>query len=209
MKARFRLWSFVLLIELGMVASLGAIEVGDAWSSPPAELGSPSGVLEAGAKTLYRWPQVEILVEAGRVAQIRRLDPVAEAAAAVRRAQMVEAENERLAAEERLRAKAAEESEIRERAVRLESDRLAQDAKIQELERQNAAQATELAEVAKRREAERTARSDSLRKELSVLRLELGRAREAGDTEKANRLSAAIRTKAQEWRTLKADTAGL
>ena len=114
MRARFR-FSRVLLLWGFFSASAFALEVGDAWEGPPPELGKPLGKLVAGERTLYRWPDLEVTVAGGRIAQIKRLDAASVAAETEERSKASAAEHARLLAERKERARA--EAQTKDKAA--------------------------------------------------------------------------------------------
>jgi hypothetical protein len=145
-----------------------ALEVGDEWKEPPAELGRPLGRIVIGEKTRYRWPDLEVTVADGRVAQIRRLD-----------AASVAAENE-----ERGKANAAERARLI--AERKERTR-------QEAERAEQALAEQAAQA--RAASEAAARAEKL---LVERQAELAAAKDAAEREKREKLAAAEQRQAEK-----------
>ncbi|MBC8011034.1 MAG: hypothetical protein H7067_13170 [Burkholderiales bacterium] len=93
--------------------------MGDAWTAPPPELGKPLGKFEVGARTRYRWPELEVTVNNGRVEQIRRLDAASLAAETEERARVAAAERAALLAErkERTRMEAARVEQEKQAAI--------------------------------------------------------------------------------------------
>ena len=142
MRIRFRVARH--LVPLWVVsASAFALEVGDAWSEPPVDLGRPLGRIAMGDKTLYRWPDLEVTVAAGRVTQIRRLDAASVAAEAEERGKANASERARLLAERKERARRDAERAEKELAEKRARDRAAAEAADREaaLRRQEAEKA--------------------------------------------------------------------
>lgn len=114
MRLRYRLARHLVPFWLVSVSVL-ALEVGDAWSEPPPELGRPLGRIATGDKTLFRWPDLEVTVAAGRVIQIRRLDAASVATETEERVKANASERARLLAERKERAR--KEAERAERVL--------------------------------------------------------------------------------------------
>ncbi len=104
-----------------MVTFAAAVEVGDAWENPPADLGPPTGRIASGDRILFRWPELEVTVAAGRVVNVRRLDAASLAAEREARVRQAALERERWLAERRAAA-----SRTAERAAEAPGDRPAQ-----------------------------------------------------------------------------------
>ncbi len=158
-----------------------ALEIGDEWQEPPAELGRPLGRIVTGDKTLYRWPDLEVTVAAGRVTQIRRLDAASVAAESEQRGKQNATERARLLAERKERARKDAEQLARDQAAAEEAGRQAEAKRRraeQVLAAEEAARAAALrAEEAKagREKRERMANADKERAETARHLKELAR----------------------------------
>ena len=205
MRMLYTRW-LALVLMAGSVA--GAVEVGDEWDKVSVELGKPLGRVEAGARTLYRWPQLEVTVEAGRVTKVQRLDAPPDATAAERRAQAMEAERARIVAVRKEQARLQAEASAKEEAARVEREAATQSTqgtKKAALAVESAEQKRQLAEVASQRAKELEASAIALEKEMSILRLDMSRARAEGDILKSRRIAATIEAKAKEQQALRDD----
>ena len=146
-------YSRYLVALFAVSVSAWALEVGEEWNEPPAELGRPLGRIVMGEKTLYRWTDLEVTVAGGRVVQIRRLDAASVAADNDERAKVNAAERARLLAErkERTRQEAERaERELAEQSARARAAAEAEARAAREAEARAAAQ--EAAAVREKRE---------------------------------------------------------
>ena len=114
-------YSRYLVAFFAVSVSAWALEVGEEWKEPPAELGRPLGRIVLGEKTLYRWTDLGVTVAGGRVVQIRRLDAASVAADNDERAKANAAERARLLAARKERTR--QEAERAERELAAESAR--------------------------------------------------------------------------------------
>lgn len=194
-------------------ASALAVEVGQAWQGVPAELGEPAGKIEAGDKTLYRWPELEVTVARGRVVQVRKLDAASLAADQENRARQNAEQYARLREERSAQKKLAAEQAAREQAERAANDRAVAEAKARaEAERALAESRRLEAETAARLKAEEAAREAEaarLRAEAEAARLAESLQRErdarASAEAEAQRLAEANARKAAEAARLAED----
>ncbi|MDF3056094.1 MAG: hypothetical protein K0R17_309 [Rariglobus sp.] len=199
-----RTLSLRVALMLGFASCASALELGQTLADVEAELGEPAGKLVSAQRSIYRWPDVEVTLDEGRVSRIVYRDRVGEAATGERRRRSLEAAQKirddamRVADEREAERVAQEERERPERERRAQAEKIA--ALEAALESQRAALQAELAQVAQQRSEERAARLRSLGKELSSLRLEIEHARTDGDSERVTRLRGVLLAKAQEFK---------
>ncbi len=146
-------YSRYLAALFAVSVSAWALEVGDEWKDPPAELGRPLGRIVLGEKTLYRWTDLEVTVAGGRIAQIRRLDAASVAADNDERAKANAAERARLLAERKERTRHETERAARELAEQSARARAADEAEARAAREAEARAAAQEAEAAREKRA--------------------------------------------------------
>ena len=192
-----------LMVALGFMSTAVAVEVGQTWDEVVSELGKPINRLNAAGRSIGRWDNLEVSFENGRVTTVISRDLKSEAASDERRKQAAEAVQK--LREEAEAANRRNEALNEERSL-AERERKVQEAKVLSLELQLEAERAKLRQMTERAEAERkdgrAERGEVLKKEITLLQLDVQTALTKGEVQKASRLQASLLAKTNELKSL-------
>jgi hypothetical protein len=198
----------LLFVALGLTTTASAVKPGQTWAEVEAELGKPISRLNAPGRSIGRWKDLEVIFVDGRAESFVKRNLAAEAAAEIRRKE--EAEKLRRMREELEKEKIQhKDGSLTDEGSRLERERKAQMEKIAALEAQLETERKRLKRLNEKTEeqsrAEAASKSELLKKEVALLRLEIQRTLSVGEVEKASRLQRELLAKESELKVLSRD----
>ncbi|MBP9914352.1 MAG: hypothetical protein KBF26_13210 [Opitutaceae bacterium] len=158
------------ILILVMVASMAPSQTdltGKTEAEVVAEIGSPASKSSVGARTLYRWADVTIAFENGRVTKIEKRDPQREAAIKLKTEKILQERAQLKAAAEARRIKAQQENESAIMADTAKLAAAARDAQAQKEQQESLAQQTALQEAARRRDEYQ--KSEQLQRQMTAI----------------------------------------
>ncbi len=193
---------------LGLTTTAFAVKPGQTWAEVEAELGKPISRLNAPGRSIGRWKDLEVIFVDGRAESFVKRNLTAEAAAEVRRKE--DAEKLRRMREELEKEKIQhKDGSLTDEGSLLERERKAQIDKIASLEAQLETERKRLKRLNEKTEAqsrtEAVSKAELLKKEVTLLKLEIQRALSVGEVEKASRMQRELLAKEHELKVLEGD----